>query len=152
MSDLGGDRSLVRKEKLSVGRADQALELVSKVVPLLDPAIGQIAQLCAAAIREHRLEVEARLSARLEELAAIFSALEIAQERQVEERERQFRALSILLDVSQILGVPTLVREAMTCFREYVRTTPTYTQDVTRLASALQAAADSDSTSGSSSQ
>jgi hypothetical protein len=135
--------------ELSIGGTDQALEVVSRVVPLLSPSIGHVAKLCADAIREHRLEVEARLSARLQELAAIFSIFEIAQEREIEERERQFRALSILLDVSQILQRPEIIAQAMECFKEYVRTTPSYTRNVTRLASAVRADSPSNPNSGS---
>ena len=116
------------------------LEYVDKIVPLLDPVIGKVASICIAAIRENRIEVEARLTARLQELSTIFSNLEVAQALEVQERDRQYRVLCILLDFARMSGDPELVRDAMAYFREYVRKTPTFTRNVVELATAFHSA------------
>ncbi|MEH2267961.1 MAG: hypothetical protein V7K68_05940 [Nostoc sp.] len=105
---------------------------------MLDPVIGKVANLCIAALRENRLEVEARLSARLQELSIVFSNLEAAQALEIEERDKQYKALCILLDIACLTREPQLISKAMDAFREYVRKTPTYTRNVVDLAVALQ--------------
>jgi len=126
--------------KLEDSSSLEVLEYVENIVPLLDPVIGKVASICIAAVRENRIEVEVRLAARLQELATIFSSLEVAQALEVQERDKQYRVLCIFLDLAQSSGDPELVREAMAYFREYVRKTPTFTRNVVDLATALQPA------------
>jgi hypothetical protein len=116
----------------------QYLEGINSIISLLDPVIGEVANLCIAALRENRLEVEARLSARLQELETVFSNLEAAQARETEERDKEYRVLCILLDIACLTGEPQLISKAMDSFRDYVRKTPTYTRNVVDLAVALQ--------------
>jgi hypothetical protein len=138
MSEENGiDASLV-PAKIGDESSFQYIENINSIVSLLDPVIGEVANLCVAALRENRLEVEARLAARLQELSIIFSNLEVAQAREIEDRDKQFRVLCILLDIACLTGEPQLISKAMDSFRDYVRTTPTYTRNVVDLAVALQ--------------
>lgn len=138
MSEESGINTSLVPVKIGDESLFQYLEGANSIISSLDPVIGKVANLCIAALRENRLEVEARLSARLQELSIIFSNLEAAQAREIEERDKQYELLCIFLDIVCLTGEPQLISEAMDAFREYVRKTPTYTRNVVDLAVALQ--------------
>lgn len=138
MIEESGINDSLMPVKIGEESSFQSIENIISSISLLDPVIGKVANLCIAVLRENRLEVEARLSARLQELSTIFSNLEVAQAREIEDRDKQYRVLCILIDIACLTGEPQLISQAMDSFRDYVRTTPTYTRNVVDLAVALQ--------------
>ncbi len=105
------------------------LEIVAKGATAIDPLVGRFAQLCVDLARERRLEIEARLAARLQELSLLFAKLDELRASEVAERELQFRALSTLLDIAKSSRDVNLIAQAMQCFQDYVRSAPALTRD-----------------------
>lgn len=105
------------------------LEVTANATTSLNPILGHFAKVCIAVAREKRLEIEARLTARLQELAASFMSLDRRHASEVADRQLQFQALSVLLDLAKGSGDPRLITEAMQCFKQYVQSAPTFTRD-----------------------
>jgi hypothetical protein len=101
----------------------------SDIASVLDSLIGAVAKSAADALRERRLEVEARLRARLSELAELFRELDQTRVLQVEDRESQRQALLIILDLAKETRIPSIIEHAMLCFRQYSQSSPSYTKE-----------------------
>jgi hypothetical protein len=115
----------------------QPLEVVAKCLTAIAPLLGQLTGLYVELVREQRLVIEARLAARVTELAAFFNELADMRIQELDQRELQYRALSLLLDIARASGNAMLIAQAMASFNAYVRASPTLTRD---FADALKAA------------
>lgn len=96
----------------------------------LNPIIGAIAKTASDAFKERRLEVEARLRCRLTELTDLFRELSKTRELQVEDRESQRQALLIILDLAKETKIPSIIEQAMLCFRQYSISSPSYSKEL----------------------
>lgn len=115
------------------------LELTANAAQFLNPALGHFAKMCVDVAREKRLEIEARLSARLSELSGLFAELDKRRKDEIADRELQFLSLSVLFDIAKSSGDAALITEAMQCFKEYVRGAPSLTRDFTDALKAAEA-------------
>lgn len=118
------------------------LEVTANATKSLNPLLGHFAKMCVDVARERRLEIEARLTARLQELAAIFLSLDRRHASEVADRQLQFQALSVLLDLAKGSGDPRLMTEAMQCFKQYVQSAPTFTRDFSEAMTKVNSAVD----------
>ena len=114
------------------------LEITADAVSAFEPLLGQFAKLCVEVAKERRLEIEARLAARLGELSRLFGEIEARRASEVADRELQFQSLSVLLEIAKASGDPALISEAMRCFKEYVRAAPALTRDFSEAWSAIE--------------
>jgi hypothetical protein len=53
------------------------------------------------------------------------------------DRDRQFTALSVVLELAKVSGDPALMTRAMDAFTEYVRAAPSLTRDFTEALKAV---------------
>jgi len=113
------------------------LDLTADGVKFLDPIIGHVAKAIIGAAKEKRLEIEARLLTRLKELSDVFAALEAGRVSEMADRDRQFMALSVVLELAKVSGDPALMTRAMDAFTEYVRAAPSLTRDFTEALKAV---------------
>lgn len=116
-------------EALSRLEPDELIALVGELVGLAEPLIGHFAKLCAEIAKQRRLEIEAKLVCRLQELAQYFDKLDELRAKEVEERDVQYQALVVLLEIAKASHDPALILQGMRCFQEYVKSSPSLTRD-----------------------
>lgn len=76
---------------------------------------------------------------RLEELTRVFQELAIRRDEEIADRERQFNAMSLVLELARDTGDPGLMLEAMKSFQEYVHSAPALTRDFTHAMEKMRA-------------